>query len=88
MGQAADWFVDVSRKGKPVWDEATGLANLIPDSLTSLSPASFVDFFARKRFEANDASRQLESDALPPYLKTYVRRNSVLVVVSSRRLTS
>ena len=64
MGQAADWFANLSRKGKPVWDEAAGLANLIPDSLTSLSPDSFVEFFARKRFEADDASRQLESERI------------------------
>ena len=65
LGQTSDWFQSLVRDEKPVWPEATGLANIIPDSVSALTAEQFVELFGRKPFEAADANRQLETSVLP-----------------------
>ena len=69
FGQGVDWYRSLVRGERPVWPEATGLATVIPDSISHLSASAFADLFARRAFEAADGNRQLEVERLDPLPK-------------------
>ena len=54
------------RGDRPSWPEATGLATVIPDSVSHLSSPAFVDLFARRASEPALANGQLEVESCVP----------------------
>ena len=66
LSEIPNWFSELSVGNKPVWDEAVGLANVIPDSVSSISSEDFVACFGRKAFGPLDPRRQLGTEALLP----------------------
>ena len=54
---------------RPSWPEATGLATVIPDSLSHLSSIAFVDLFVRRASEPAVANGQSEVDYCVPLPK-------------------
>ena len=66
LEQAPVWFAELAKKLKPSWEEAVTPVNLVPSSLSSLSPKDYVAFFNRKQLGANDANIALGTERLPP----------------------
>ena len=72
FSQSSEWFSEILRGERPNWGEATGLANFVPDSLTSFSTKQYVGTFGRKAFDPQAANRLLEVTVLPAIPRAYI----------------
>ena len=59
------WFREIAEGEKISWEEAMGTANVIPDSVSTLSIRKFIAFFGNRAFSVDAPNRQLGTSRLP-----------------------
>ena len=63
------WFQELARGGRTSWEEAASPANIVPASLTSIAPKTFVEMFGKKEYSTSEPAIIFNSQRLPPLPK-------------------
>ena len=65
FAKAKEWFMKMAKDEKVTWEEASSPANVVPESISSISAQNFVKTFGHKPFNPADPGRIFNTDRIP-----------------------